>query len=341
MCPMTSFRIGIVPRPHGVGGVATFREKFEIALQRRGFQVEYDLGQSIDALLILGGTHRLSRLWRLRRRGVRLVQRLDGINWVHRRRYTGWKHFLRAEYGNFILAYIRNHLAHRVIYQSAFARRWWEEWYGPTRVDSVIVHNGVDIQLYSPQGAHDRPTDRWRILIVEGSFGGGYEMGLWNAIGLLRGLQALEEKVELQVAGQVANELKRRVEAQVTQGILWAGVVPRAQIPYLARSAHVFFSGDLNAACPNSVIEALACGLPVVAFESGALPELVVGDAGRLVPYGGDPWKLDPPNIAGLIPAAQEILNDQERFRRAARAHAEAALNLNKMVEHYLRVLLE
>lgn len=338
---MTSFRIGIVPRPQGVGGVATFREKFEIALQRRGFQVEYDLSRPMDALLILGGTHRLSTLWRLRRRGVRLVQRLDGINWVHRRRYTGWKHFLRAEYGNFILAYIRNHLAHRIIYQSAFAQRWWEEWYGPTRVESVIVHNGVDIQVYSPQGAHDRPTDRRRILIVEGSFGGGYEMGLWNAIGLLRGLQALGEKAELQVAGQVSDDLKRRVEAQVPQGILWAGVVPRAQIPYLARSAHVFFSGDLNAACPNSVIEALACGLPVVAFETGALPELVVGDAGRLVPYGGDPWKLDPPNIAGLIPAAQEILNHQERFRRAARAHAEAALSLDKMVEHYLKVLLE
>lgn len=338
---MTSFRIGIVPRPQGVGGVATFREKFEIALQRRGFQVEYDLSQPMDALLILGGTHRLSALWRLRRRGVRLVQRLDGINWVHRRRYTGWRHFLRAEYGNFILAYIRNHLAHRIIYQSAFARRWWEEWYGPTRVDSAIIHNGVDIQVYSPQGDHERPTDRRRILIVEGSFGGGYEMGLWNAIGLLRGLQSLGEKVELQVAGQVSDDLRRRVDAQVPRGVLWAGVVPRAQIPYLARSAHLFFSGDLNAACPNSVIEALACGLPVVAFETGALPELVVGDAGRLVPYGGDPWKLDRPNIAGLIPAAQEILYHQERFRQAARAHAEAALNLDKMVEHYLKVLLE
>jgi glycosyltransferase involved in cell wall biosynthesis len=341
MKTFSSARIGLIPRPEGVGGVATFREKFERALQARGLEVEYDLRRPVDAVLILAGTHRLQELWRLRRQGVRLVQRLDGINWVHRRTCTGWRHFLRSEYGNFILATIRNRLAHRIIYQSRFSQRWWEEWYGPAEAPSWIVYNGVDTRLYTPQGAHERPTDRWRILIVEGSFGGGYEMGLWNAIGLLRGLQAQGLNVELQVAGQVSRKLQKQVEASVKHGLRWAGVVPRAQIPYLARSAHLFFSGDINAACPNSVIEALACGLPVLAFDTGALSELVVGEAGRLVPYGGDPWKLSPPNIAGLLPAAQEILSRQEHFRNAARAHAESALNIEKMVEGYLKVLLE
>ncbi len=337
----SSARIGIIPRPEGVGGVATFREKFETALRMRSFELEYDLSRPVDAVLILGGTHRLKELWRLRRQGVRLVQRLDGINWVHRQKYTGWRHFLRSEYGNLILATIRHRLAHRIIYQSLFSQNWWENWYGPAPAPSWIVYNGVDTQLYTPEGPHERPTDRWRILMVEGSFGGGYEMGLWNGIGLLRGLQARGMKVELQVAGQVDRRLRQKVEQTVREGLRWAGVVPRPQIPYLARSAHAFFSGDINAACPNSVIEALACGLPVLAFDTGALPELVIGDAGRIVPYGGDPWKLTPPNIAGLIPAAVEIFSHQEHFRRAARAHAETTLNIEKMVDGYLQVLLE
>ena len=49
---------------------------------------------------------------------------------------------------------------------------------------------------------------------------------------------------------------------------------------------------------PNSVIEALACGLPVVSFDTGALPELVTPGAGRVVAYGGDPWRLDPRLLA-------------------------------------------
>ncbi len=116
--------------------------------------------------------------------------------------------------------------------------------------------------------------------------------------------------------------------------------MPHEQIPALDRSAHLLYSADLNAACPNSVIEALACGLPVAAFATGALPELVTGDSGRLVPYGGDPWKLDKPDIPALAQAAAEILQDQARFRMAARQRAEEAFGLDTMVDRYLDVLL-
>jgi glycosyltransferase involved in cell wall biosynthesis len=84
----------------------------------------------------------------------------------------------------------------------------------------------------------------------------------------------------------------------------------------------------------------MACGLPVAAFQTGALPELVTGDAGRLVPYGGDPWKLERPDIPALASAAAEILADPQRFRKAARRHAEESFGLDRMVERYLDILL-
>jgi len=119
----------------------------------------------------------------------------------------------------------------------------------------------------------------------------------------------------------------------------FAGLVPREQIPALDRSAHLLYAADINAACPNSVVEALACGLPVVSFATGALPELVTGDAGRIVPYGGDPWQLHPPDLDALARAAAEVLADQARFRAGARRRAEEALGLDPMVDAYLDVL--
>jgi glycosyltransferase involved in cell wall biosynthesis len=101
----------------------------------------------------------------------------------------------------------------------------------------------------------------------------------------------------------------------------------------------MLFSAEINAPCPNSVIEALACGLPVVSFNTGSLPELVQGDAGRTVEYSGDPWKLDPPDIRPLVEASVEILKNQETFRRGARAWAEEAFGVDKMVEGYLKML--
>jgi glycosyltransferase involved in cell wall biosynthesis len=122
--------------------------------------------------------------------------------------------------------------------------------------------------------------------------------------------------------------------------ILWGGLVPPDQIPGLDRSAHLLYSADLNAACPNSVIEAFACGLPVAGFATGSLPELVTGDSGRLVPYGGDPWKLEKPDLPALAAAAVEILQNNARFRVSARKRAEEAFSLDLMVARYLDVLL-
>jgi glycosyltransferase involved in cell wall biosynthesis len=80
--------------------------------------------------------------------------------------------------------------------------------------------------------------------------------------------------------------------------------------------------------------------LPVAGFATGALPELVTGDSGRLVPYGGDPWKLDTPAVPALVEAAREIRQDQPRFRRAARQRAEEAFGLDQMVDRYLAIML-
>lgn len=335
-------KICIVPRVDGLAGVASFRLKFEDGLRARGVDVIHDPSQSSDAILILGGTKHLLPLWKARSRGQRIVQRLDGINWVHKKRDTGLKHYLRAEYGNFILSFIRSRIATRIIYQSEFSRKWWEDWYGETSVPSSVIHNGVDLIIYSvgQNGILSHPP--YKLLLVEGSLGGGYEMGLDNAVHLAEILQEKHKlQVELIVVGKIIENYKRQVEATTDVSINWLGSVPREGIPEIDRSAHLLFSADLNAACPNSVIEALACGLPVLSFDTGALRELVIGDAGRIVPYGGDPWNIDPPDVESLADAAVEILRDQSRFRKSAREQAEKNLGLNKMVDEYLKVLLE
>jgi len=333
-------KICIVPSVDGIGGMASFRAKFEQGLRARGVDVTHDLSDESDAVLVIAGTRNLLPLWTARQRGQRIVQRLDGINWVHRKRKTGIKHFLRAEYGNFILSFIRRNIATKIIYQSEFSRNWWEDWYGKTRVPSAVIHNGIDLTTYSAVGRVANPT--YQLLIVEGNLGGGYDMGLDNAIELA---QILKEKydlpIELTVVGKISDEHRARVDAKSRASIQWMGSVPRERIPEIMRSAHLFFSADLHPACPNSVIEALACGLPVVAFDTGAVKELVIGDAGRVVPYGSNSWNIEPPDIPALAQSAFDILKDQSHFGHAARAHVESALGLDQMVDSYLKVLLE
>mgnify|MGYP005818114749 CR=1 FL=1 len=322
--------------------MSSFRRKLEAGLARRGIEVTHDLGREAQAVLVIGGTKDLPGLWNRRRRGARLVQRLDGMNWIHRKRRTWLRHFLRAEYGNALLALIRSRLADHIVYQSEFSRDWWRARYGPEPGGCSVVRNGVDLDEYRPAAQDRRPPDRCRLLVVEGSLGGGYDMGLDNAVALAETLAGSERlPVELMVVGAITPDHRARVQARAHVPILWGGVLEPHAVIEAMQSAHLLFSADLHPACPNSVIEAMACGLPVAAFDTGAVRELVQGGAGAVVPYGGDPWNIDPPDIPGLARAAAAILRDPAPFRAAARAEAGRRLGLDAMLDGYLKALLE
>jgi glycosyltransferase involved in cell wall biosynthesis len=323
----------------GPGGVTSFRLKFEDGLRARGVDVTNDPSQSADALLVLAGTRHLVSLRNARRRGIRIVQRLDGINWVHRIRWAGLRYTVRAIYGNRILAVIRKRLADHVIYQSQFIKHWWEDWYRPARVPSSVIINGADLTRYTPHGLHERPSGHYRLLVVEGSLAGGLNYGLFNAAALTDALSK-KFRMELMIVGHVDGRTKNKLKSQTSFRLQFMDTVPREHIPWLMRSAHLLFSAEVNPPCPNSVIEALACGLPVVGFDTGSLSELVQGDVGRLVPYGTNPWKLETPDIPALASAAAEVLDHESRFRAYARDRAEKLFDVENMVDEYLKVLL-
>lgn len=331
--------ICIVPRVEGPGGVTSFRLKFEEGLRARGITITNDLSEQADAILLLAGTRHLLALWRARRAGRRIVQRLDGINWVHRARWAGLRYTVRAIYGNMNTSFIRRRLADHIIYQSQFIKHWWEDWYRPARVPSSVILNGVDLSRYTPHGLHERPSSHYRLLVVEGSLAGAQSAGVFQAAQLAR-ILARKFKMELTIVGRVDNRTKNKLKNETAFRLHFMDTIRREHIPWLMRSSHVVFSAEVNPPCPNSVIEALACGLPVVGFDTGSLAELVQDQAGQLVPYGADPWKLEQPDLPALAEAAIEVLQDQPHYREAARKQAEATFDLDKMVEKYLKVLL-
>lgn len=336
-------QICLVPKLEGLGGMVSFQAKFIHGLESKNITTTFDMNDPGNtAILVIGGTRQLWKLWRARRRGVRIVQRLNGMNWLHKVEITPLRAALHAEINNRVLAFIRRWLAHRIVYQSKFSRDWWNRVFGERPIPAKIAFNGVDLARYSPDGPETPPEDHFRILLVEGHLTGAYARGLETAVRMAQAVkEKLELPVELMVVGDVSDALKARAHNLVPNlWISWRGVVPRESIPAIDRSAHVLFSADLNAACPNSVIEALACGLPVVANDTGALSELVLDDSGEVVPYGTDHWQLENPIIPSLAAACAKILKENPRYRIKARQRAEAAFDLDTMVAAYLEALV-
>ena len=332
-------KICILPQQLGLGGPASFQAGLIKAFKARGISISHEpLDPSLSAILVFGGTRNIGELKRAQKTGVRVVQRLNGMNWIQRRKYTGVRHFLKAEYGNLKLRTIRR-MADRVIYQSEFACGWWEREHGVLKKPQAVIYNGVDLDLFTPFPPTP-PSDHTRVLMVEAHHGSGYEQGLISAIRLVQLLaQRMDRACELMVVGDVPVELRKQVE-KPGLFLTWQGVVRHEAIPAIDRSAHLFFSGDLNATCPNAAIEAMACGLPVVSYDTGAMSELVPEEVGRIAPYGGNVWKLEEPNGVALADATQQVLAERGRFSEGARNHAESNFNIQNIADRYLEVLL-
>lgn len=343
--------ICLFPKLAGIGGMVSFQAKLIQGLSQRGINVCYSINESNpDSVLVIGGTKHFPQLLLAKKRGIPIVQRLDGMNWIHKVLNTGAAHWLRAEYGNLNLNIIRSYFADRIVYQSQFSKDWWDRKRGEVICKNLIIHNGVDLSIFNPNSENECQEDKIRLLIVEGSLLGGYEFGLENAIMLgFEMVKRLEshKTLELEIVGKVSLSLQKYWENWIRDNVpngnlhlKWSGVVAHQKINAVYQCADIFFSADINAACPNSVLESLASGTPVIAFDTGALSELLEDKGGIVVPYGGDPWRVEKPDIGNLADKAKYLLDNLARYRVSARKHAELSFGLDAMVDRYIEILL-
>src|SRR5262245_10437538 len=73
-------------------------------------------------------------------------------------------------------------------------------------------------------------------------------------------------------------------ESGLSENVKLIGTVPHDELSSWYSAADVFCLASLREGCPNVVLEAMACGCPVVATRAGGIPELVISPAfGTLV----------------------------------------------------------
>lgn len=105
--------------------------------------------------------------------------------------------------------------------------------------------------------------------------------------------QAEGDQIPLVIAGKepawgtpLFPDLRKYAEAlKITEYVRWIGPVDEADKPSLYRLADVFVYPSVYEGFGLPVLEAMACGTPVVANESSSIPE-VVGDGAYLVREG-------------------------------------------------------
>jgi glycosyltransferase involved in cell wall biosynthesis len=151
-----------------------------------------------------------------------------------------------------------------------------------------IVHNWIDISRYALNGAaHHRNGDdaEARIIFVGWLHSVKGLEYLIRAVKLLRD-DGLHFRLSICGNGALLHELQSLArELKIDHLIRFEGWVPNARVSELLCQSDIFVLPSLSEGMPNSLLQAMACELPVVATNVSSIPVLVRdGENGFLAP---------------------------------------------------------
>lgn len=230
-----------------------------------------------------------------------LAANISGIPWIFREPSSAmaylpsWKHRLRVRIGSGASAIVAN---------SQGGDEYWRNQLPNSR--RYVVSNGVpahEIDRIVASLPPELSKDEAPIVLYVGRLTSD-SSATKNLRAFLEALALIRQKQE--ILGILCGEGPQRSELELLghklgldEGIHFTGYLPAASVWALMKKASVFVSLSAYEGCPNTVMEAVACGCPLVVSDISAHRELLNESCARFI---------DPTNIQQTASAIVEAL---------------------------------
>lgn len=191
--------------------------------------------------------------------------------------------------------------------------------------DCSVVPNYVDTDLLKP-GTPRAPGARSNVLFL------GRLEAQKNPLALVEAVAGLGATLTVVGDGSLRADMAARAAALGVE-MDFRGNVPHRELPDVFAQADVFALPSLFEGHPKALLEAMACGLPVVGADSPGIREVIADGVNGL---------LCATDSASIRTALSRALADRDlaaRLGAAARAYVVANDSLDLTVERELRVL--
>lgn len=234
-------------------------------------------------------------------------------------RYRG-KAWLRL----WVLRYIQNRSLRRadgVVFLTRYAADVIQRFTGPLRRVAIVPH-GVGEEFRGVAPRQDWRTTGRAVRCLYVSNAAPYKHQ-WHVVRAMADLRHRGFDLNLALVGGGSGSAQERLEAELAQSdprrefVTTIGFLPAEQLPTLLSEADIFIFASSCENMPNTLIEAMAAGLPIACSDRGPMPE-VLADGGVT---------FDPENPESIAAAVESLLLDSPLRDRCAKRALQIAGN--------------
>jgi glycosyltransferase involved in cell wall biosynthesis len=190
---------------------------------------------------------------------------------------------------------------------------------------TTIIPNYVDTDLFKPAASkkvHNTLLFVGRIAPEK------------NLDALLEAISSLSARLILIGEGKIRPKLQTKF-GELNGRVVWEGNVPNTEIPRYLHQADILVLPSLYEGHPKVVLEAMACGVPVIGADSPGIKDLI---------EHGETGLLCNPDPSGMRSALERLLSDAElrlRLGSNGRRYVEEHFSLTKIAQIEMDLLSE
>ncbi len=315
-----------------IGGTSTFAKKFSQILRGHRITISSNFSFDFDTLFIIADCP-IRYLLLAKLMGKKIIQRLDGV--YHPATPAGKWYWIY----NLKMKLIYNFFADTIIYQSNFSKLSCERFLGTTGAKkTAIIYNGVDLDTI-PAKQDFSPHSPIRLLTFAKFRRRDQIEPILESVKLLDPRQ-----FSLDIYGSYSNNLQYLFQ-DLPPHIHFNGKRDNESLLKILHQYDIFLFSD-QSACPNSVLEAMAAGLPIVAFNRGSIPELIKpGYNGEIIPIQSESnpflesFPFGDKQYRNFSDSIQKMSTDCTLYSQQALDRVKNYFTISQMISKYHEIL--
>ena len=324
-------KIYINIKPGNMGGPSVFVKNFVEEVQRRGHKVVYDLEKDCDAALNL--VNASGKLFKFcKEHNIKSVGRLDGFYIPEYWNNQDKHHRMTLDKIQTNNA-MRHDLKHydAVIYQSEWSKQMFNRWISKRTENVHVIHNGVNEKIFRP----DRNKKKTNTVLICGVLRHSYM--LESFFGAYDVLNKNKKRYNWLIAGTMDEASKKIFSKYASRpNVKYLGPFDNRLLPDIYNKADIFFHPRLGDSSPNSCLESLSCGVPIVCGSWGGTSEFI-GRGGKIVLT--DKWSYGKKYQNECAEAIKQVLGNYELHSFKARKRIEKYHKMSDITDRYLEVM--